>query len=112
MKKLTRVKALKEVFPTAIEGKDFLRKVWEGLPNLRDKIEAFEKLNDKLITHKESVEKSKGRYVSKEIQELFEEMCEKASDLDMWLKREALAMERMSKKEILTHQNKENVRDR
>jgi hypothetical protein len=81
MEKLTRSRALNKIFPTAIETKKLLQKVWISTPKLRNKIKVFDRLNDKLITYRESVEKSKGEYVSQEVQELFEEVCEKANDL-------------------------------
>jgi hypothetical protein len=104
MKKLTRSKALKEILPTAIETQKLLQQVLISTPKLKDKIEAFNKLNDKFITYRESIEESNGEYVSQEIQELFEEVCEKDIDLITSLvKRGSLH---------LVREKREKVRDR
>lgn len=91
MEKLTKSEALKEAFPCAESCKTSISEVLKLLPRWKKEVEAFDALNNRFLAQKGSVEKSKGKYVSKEVQEIFEELCEKGSFIDMLIKREKLA---------------------
>ncbi len=87
MKRLTRDKALKEVFPIAAEFKSYFQDLLPLFPELKSEFQCFDTLNNRLLAHKDSVENSSSEYVSKEVQKDFEDSCSGASLLSLLIER-------------------------
>jgi len=98
--RITKEELLEKVIPHVAEGKEIILRIWESFPNprLRREIDVLIVLNDKLLAQKESIEKSE--HVSKEVQNLYEEMLEKLEEVHGLLKKEVIMRGLMSEEEI------------